>query len=467
MVSTTDFIAAIELGSSKIAGIAGKKNSDGSIQVLAYAKEDSSSFIRKGIIFNLDKTAQSLTSIINKLESSLDCSIGKVYVGIGGQSLHTVKNTIARDLKEEMIISQELIDSLSDENLSTPLNDMEILDVAPQEYKIGNTLQVDPVGVPGSHIEGRYMNIVARSGIKRNLERCFTHAKIGIADLFISPLVTADAVLTEGDKRSGCALVDFGAGTTTLSIYKGNILRYLTVLPLGGNNITKDITTLHLEEEEAENLKQAYGDALPEPEEKEENSTIQLKESNERVVLDLLNDIIEARAEEIVANVWNQIQLSGFEDKLLSGIVITGGGANLRNIDKLLQQKSKIDKIRIARLPHVEVRGTSDIVVKNGAQNTLIGLVAAGTENCYQPAPQEEVKAEENVAPKPLFADDTELLRQEEEAKAAKKKREEEEKRKKEEEKRKKQEEKRNRPSWFKDAVDKITKEIFSDEDMK
>ena len=109
MVSTTDFIAAIELGSSKIAGIVGKKNSDGSIQILAHAKEESSSFIKKGVIFNLDKTAQSLTSIINKLESAMDCSIAKVYVGISGQSLNTIKHTVTRALKDETVISQELI----------------------------------------------------------------------------------------------------------------------------------------------------------------------------------------------------------------------------------------------------------------------------------------------------------------------------------------------------------------------
>ena len=172
-MATTDFIAAIELGSSKIAGIAGKKNSDGSIQVLAYAREDSSSFIRKGVIYNLDKTAQSLTSIINKLEGALNNSIAKIYVGIGGQSLRTVRNVVSRDLEEETIISQELVDSICDENLEIPLIDMDILDVAPQEYKIGNNLQADPVGVAGSHIEGRFLNIVARASLKKNLERCF------------------------------------------------------------------------------------------------------------------------------------------------------------------------------------------------------------------------------------------------------------------------------------------------------
>ena len=132
-MATTEFIAAIELSSSKISGIAGKKNSDGSIQVLAYAREDAASFIHKGVIYNIDKTAQALTSIINKLESQLNNSIAKVYVGIGGQSLRTVKNAVSRVLEEEGIISQELVDAISDENLEVPLIDMSVLDVAPQE----------------------------------------------------------------------------------------------------------------------------------------------------------------------------------------------------------------------------------------------------------------------------------------------------------------------------------------------
>lgn len=219
-MATTEFIAAIELSSSKISGIAGKKNSDGSIQVLAYAREDASSFIHKGVIYNIDKTALALTSIINKLESQLNNSIAKVYVGIGGQSLRTVKNAVSRVLEEEGIISQELVDAISDENLEVPLMDMSVLDVAPQEYKIDNNLQADPVGVAGKRITGNFLNIVARASLKKNLEHSFEQAKVEIADLLIAPIALANAVLTESEMRSGCALVDFGADTTTVSVYK-------------------------------------------------------------------------------------------------------------------------------------------------------------------------------------------------------------------------------------------------------
>jgi cell division protein FtsA len=478
MVSTTDFIAAIEIGSSKIAGMAGRKAGDGSIEVLAYAEEQSGSFIRKGTIYNLDKTAQALTSIINTLEGSLGNEIGKVYVGMGGQSLRTVRNLVGRDLKEDTIISQELIDSICDENLAIPLIDMDILDVAPQEYKIGNNLQADPVGVASSHIEGRFLNIVARSIVKKNLERSFEQAKINIADLFISPLVMAEVVLTEGEKRAGCALVDFGADTTTISIYKNNILRFLTVLPLGGNAITRDVTTLQIEEEDAEKLKKQFGNALFE--EEEEPVECQTEDGSRSFELQTLNNIIEARAEEIAANVWNQIQLSGFDDKLNAGIIITGGGSNLKNMDELIKRKSKAEKVKVARFVRHAVHASTELLKKDGTQNTILGILFAGEENCCleeKPVIQKsytEAAPASTVAQKEIFEEDEFLKQQEEKAKAAKKLRDEEEKRKKEEErlrkieeKKRKEAEKANRPGWFKSTFDKISNEIFSDDDMK
>ncbi|MCC8188290.1 MAG: cell division protein FtsA [Bacteroides sp.] len=466
-MGTTEFIAAIELGSSKISGIAGKKNSDGSMQILAYASEDSSSFIRKGVIYNLDKTAQSLTSIINKLEGALYQSIAKVYVGIGGQSLRTVKNVVSRDLDTEIIISQELVDSICDENLEIPLIDMDILDVAPQEYKIGNNLQVDPVGVAANHIEGRYLNIVARASLKKNLERCFEQAKIEIADICISPLVTANAVLTESEKRSGCALIDFGADTTTVSVYKNNLLRFLSVIPLGGNSITNDITSLQMEEEEAEKLKKEYGD-VEYDEEGEEPATCTIDDTGRSVELRILNNIIEARAEEIIANVWNQLQISDYDDKLLSGIILTGGASNLKHLDDALRKRSKIDKIRIARSIRQTVHDFEKEIKKDGTQNTLFGILFAGSENCCQLEPVTTVASDPATD---LFAQDTDLQQQEEEAK---RKKEEEEKRRKDElrqrkleEKKRKEEEKKNKPNWFKSTFDKLSNEIFSDEDMK
>lgn len=380
-MATTEFIAAIELSSSKISGIAGRRNSDGSIQVLAYATEEAASFIRKGAVYNIGKAAQALTTIINRLEDQLKSPIAKVYAGIGGQSLRTVKNTVSRTPETE-VISQELIDTLCDENLAYPIVDMDILDVAPQEYKIDNNLYADPVGVTGKFITGQFLNIMAHTSLKKNLELSFEQAKIELADLLTAPTALAQAVLTENELRSGCALIDLGADTTTVMVYKNNILRYLSVIPLGGNNITRDIATLKMEEEEAEKLKLNYGDALYKEDEEAEAPAACTTEDGRSIPLTELNEIIGARTEEILANVWNQLQLSGYEDKLLAGIVLTGGTSNLRNIEGAMLKACKINKIRIATSVQETIRGYNEQIKKNGTQNTLLGLLTAGKENC-------------------------------------------------------------------------------------
>ena len=318
-MATTEFIAAIELSSSKATGIAGRKNSDGSIEILAYAREDAAPFVHKGNIYNIDKAAHTLASLKGRLEEQLGHPIAQVYTSIGGQSLRTVSNTVSRTLDEESIISPELVDAITDENLGTHYADMCVLDVAPQEYKIDNALHADPVGVTGTQVTGQFLNIMARASVKKNLELSFEQAGIALADLFVAPTALAKAALTEAEMRSGCALVDFGADTTTLQVYKNNLLRYLCVLPLGGNNITRDIATLKMEEEDAEHLKLAYGNALPDeeaqPQDEDEHTTCTLPDGR-AIELSTLDDIVGARAEEIAANVWHQIGLSGYADKL-------------------------------------------------------------------------------------------------------------------------------------------------------
>lgn len=458
----TNFIAAIELGSSKIRGIAGTKNSDGSINVLAYADADSTDFIRKGIVYNLDKTTQALSNIINALEGRLNESIAKVYVGVSGQSLRSVHNSIAKDvLQEDKIIDQKMLDLLSDENLEIPLIDLDILEVAPQEYKIGNNLQIDPKGVATNHIEGRFLNIVANKELKKRIEYCFDDAQIMIADLFVSPLTTANVILSEKEKRAGCALIDFGANTTTLSIYRDNLLRFLTVIPLGGENVTKDLMTLQIEEEEAEKIKLSIGNAWIEKNgqentEEEEKAKYTL-EDGRKIDLDDILLAIEARMEEIVANVWHLIQLSGYDDKLLAGIILTGGASKMKNLRKLIQEKTTIAQVRIADNTF-KIHTPSKDFTEDASKNTSIGLLYAGQENCRQIPVMKE--------PVDLFEHDEDLKRQEEEAKKIaiekeKKKQEEEARRAKEKKKEKANKEKKS--NWF----SSLTDTFFSDDDIQ
>ena len=380
-MAAKEFIVAIELGSSKMTGIAGQKNLDGSINVLAIVKEDASSCIRKGVVYNIDKTAQCLTSIIKKLENQLKTVITQVYVGVGGQSIRSVRNVIAKDLPTESIITQEMIIELMDANRNMTYQDQEILDAAVQEYKVGAQYQIDPVGIQATRLEGHFLNILERKSFYKNLNMCFETAGINVAEMYLAPLALADSVLTEVEKRSGCALVDIGADTTTVSVYSKNILRHLAVIPLGSGNITKDIATLQMEESDAENMKLKYGSAYT------DNNDIdnELKYSidkDRQIESRKFIEIVEGRLEEIIENVWYQIP-SEFYDKLLGGIILTGGGSNMKNIEKAFTNHTHVEKIRIAKFVTQTILSNNEwIKAHNGDMNTVLGLLAKGDINC-------------------------------------------------------------------------------------
>ena len=381
MVAAKEFIVAIELGSSKMTGIAGQKNLDGSINVLAVVKEDSSSFIRKGVVYNIDKTAQCLTSIIKKLENQLKTEITQVYVGVGGQSIRSVRNVIAKDLPADTIVTQDMIIDLMDSNRNMKYPDQEILDAAVQEYKVDSQYQLDPVGIQATHLEGNFLNILERKAFYRNLNKCFETAGINVAEMYLAPLALADSVLTEAEKRSGCALVDLGADTTTVSVYSKNILRHLAVIPLGGNNITKDLATLQIEESDAEKMKLKYASAFTDNNEIDNNLKYSI-DAERQVESRKFIEIVEGRLEEIIENVWYQIP-SEYYDKLLGGIILTGGGSNMKDIEKAFMNHTHVDKIRIAKfVTHTINSNNEDIKAHDGKMNTLLGLLAKGDINC-------------------------------------------------------------------------------------
>ena len=177
-MTAKDFIVALELGSTMITGIAGRKSMDGSIQILAVVREDATSCIRKGVVYNIDKTSVCLNNVIKKLRSLLKADISQVYVGVGGQSIRSIKNVIVKNIPDDGVISQDMINELMDNNRSTLYPDLEILDAATQEYKVGTQYQVDPVGIQSDKIEGNFLNIVCRKAFYRNLNKCFEKANI-------------------------------------------------------------------------------------------------------------------------------------------------------------------------------------------------------------------------------------------------------------------------------------------------
>ncbi len=376
-----EFIVAIELGSSKMTGIAGQKNLDGSITVLATVRENSASCIRKGVIYNIDKTCQCLTSIMQKLKTILKQDITQVYVGIGGRSTRSVKNVIVKDLPANSVISQEMINELMDINRNMTYPDQEILDAATQEYKIDNQYQIDPVGIQCNHLEGIFLNILWRKNFYNNIYTCFENANIYIADMYLAPLALADSVLTDSEKRSGCMLVDLGADTTTVSVYYKGILRHLSVIPLGGNNVTKDLTCLQIEEPEAENLKLKYGKAYTDTNKNDSTGTFPI-DKDRNVEIKKFHEIVEARVEEIVENAWFQVPVE-YADQLLGGIILTGGGSNMPEIDTAFKRHTHVDKVRIAKFVTQSIN-SKDQKINNhdGTKNTILGLLAKGNMNC-------------------------------------------------------------------------------------
>ena len=376
-----EFIVAIELGSSKMTGIAGQKNLDGSITVLATVEENSASCIRKGVIYNIDKTCQCLTSIIQKLRTILKQDITQVYVGIGGRSIRSIKNVIVKELPTNSIISQEMINELMDINRNMTYPDQEILDAVTQEYKIDNQYQIDPVGIQCNHLEGIFLNILWRKNFYNNINTCFENANIDIAEMYLAPLAMADSVLTDSEKRAGCMLVDLGADTTTVSVYYKGILRHLSVIPLGSNNITKDLTCLQIEETEAEEMKLKYAKAYTDNNNIDPALTYPV-DKDRKVESKKFIEIVEARIEEIVENAWFQVP-GEYADQLLGGIVLTGGGSNMPEIDKVFKNHTHIDKIRIAKFVTQTVN-TKESKINNhdGTKNTILGLLAKGDMNC-------------------------------------------------------------------------------------
>lgn len=244
-----------------------------------------------------------------------------------------------------------------DTNRNMTYPEQEILDAATQEYKVGNQLQLDPVGIQCSRLEGNFLNILWRKTFYRNLNKCFETAGIAIAEMYLAPLALADSVLSDSEKRSGCVLVDLGADTTTVSVYYKNILRHLAVIPLGGNNITKDIASLQMDEADAEKMKLKYGNAYTDN--NDIDNTLMLPIDSERSVeCRKFIDIVEGRLQEIIENVWYQVPVE-YADRLLGGIILTGGGSNMKNIDIAFRNHTHIEKYVLrSLLRRLSIRAT-------------------------------------------------------------------------------------------------------------
>ena len=376
-----EIIATIDIGSSKIIAAAGKKDQNGTIQILAWETETTKTSVRRGRIYNVNEVNNKIAGLLDRLNLKLNEKISKIYAGVGGQSLLTETYSVVEET-DGIIVNEELLRSLREKCENYHPEFSEVLDIVSPEYFIDGKPEKKPIGVSCKKLEIRYQLILGNPSIKRNINKCISEKnEIKIAGYFISPLATATATLTDLEKNLGCALIEFGAGVTYLSVYKNGLLKYLATIPLGGNVITKDICDLNILEDEAEDLKLKYGRALV-ANKNEEKFSIKINSGqNKEIEIDQLNDIIEARTEEIIANIKNQLELSGFSNSIGSGIIITGGAAGLKNLAESIEEKTK-QKVRIAHVKEELIENDSLEYGKISGAEETIGLLSLGTENC-------------------------------------------------------------------------------------
>lgn len=374
MEKSEKYIAALDIGTSRITAMVARKTWDDVLSITASEYVDSEGCVRRGCIFNVDEAAQKIIGLIRRLSTKAGAPIEKIYVGIGGQSLRTEPITIKKDVPGG-IVSSDLLNQIREEARDydqIDLNETEILDVVSPEYYLDGQMHAgNPKGATCSVIEARFQLIVGRASIKKNLFKTVElKARIDTAGFAISPLATAEAVLSDKEKKLGCFLIEFGAGVTYLSVYKNGSLQYLVTIPLGGEVITRDICSLNILEKDAEEIKITRGSALPETTE-----------------ADSIHPVIEARLEEILANVLEQIKKSGWLQSVGAGIVITGGASLMRELPEVLRNKTNRE-VRLASTRRSLVNQAAE-VSRNPANSTVIGLLASGKENCLQQKPIE------------------------------------------------------------------------------
>lgn len=381
-------IIALEIGSSKIKGAIGTVSADAQLNVTAVEEEPILDIVRYGMIRNIFETAQAVRNVITRLEKrETPRKVQAVYLSVGGRSLISQSIDRERRLPSESIITEELIKDITAEVLESPLPDRSVVGVTMRELLIDNTVTTRPIGVMGSHVQARLNLISCRSQMMRNLA-VVVEEKLGlkIADTFIRPLAIADLVLLSDEKKLGCMLVDFGAETTTVAIYRGGFLVHLAVLPMGSRNITRDIASLNYLEEQAEEIKKTVGSAIPSGTENTPASAGQ-----QSIDVAMVNNYVAARASEIIHNICEQIKYAGLTpERLPNGIIIVGRGSRLARFNQRLEQISGL-KVRTG-VPGNRLRILDGRIQVADSVDVLSILAAAAHSepiDCLSRAPQQ------------------------------------------------------------------------------
>ena len=332
----------LDIGTTKIVAMIGRKNEYGKVEILGIGKSKSLG-VHRGVVNNITQTIQSIQLAVQEAELASELKIQDVTVGIAGQHIRSLQHSdyITRP-NSDLVIDEDDIDRLINQvHKLVMLPGEEIIHVLPQEYKVDGQAEIkEPIGMYGGRLEANFHVVVGQVSSIRNIGRCVKSAGLSLSDITLEPLASASAVLSQEEKEAGVALIDIGGGTTDLAIFKDGIIRHTAVIPFGGNAVTKDIRegcTVMMDQ--AEKLKVKFGSAMAE--EIYDNRIITIpgfkgrehKEISEKN----LSRIIQARVEEIFDYVLWEIRRSGYENKLIAGIVLTGGGSLLKHINILAE----------------------------------------------------------------------------------------------------------------------------------
>jgi cell division protein FtsA len=377
------YVAAIDIGTTKIVAIVGKKNENGKIEILGLSKALSKG-VKRGVVLNIEETVNAIQTTVEDVQKRSGILFSEVFVGIAGQHIKSMKNRgyIMREAYDDEIKKEEVFKLIEDMHKIHIDIGEEIIHVIPQNFIVDNETGVkSPIGMCGRRLEANFHIVIGQVAAAKNIEKCIRKANLTVKDMILEPLASSDAVLTDDEKEAGVVLVDIGGGTTDVAVYYDNIIRHTAVIPFGGNVVTKDIKEgCAILQRHAEQLKIQYGSALGDiaPEDKVVSIPGISGREPKEISFKSLAYIIQSRMEEIIDAVNFEIQNSGYADKLAAGVVITGGGAMLKHLPQLMKFKTAMD-VRIG-LPNEHLAGSAKNEINQPMYATSVGLIMRGFE---------------------------------------------------------------------------------------
>jgi len=409
----------LDIGTTKIVAMLGAKNEYDKLEIVGIGKSKSQG-VHRGVVNNITQTIQSIQAATQEAEAVSGKKIESVVVGIAGQHIRSLQHSdyITRT-NPDAVIDEADIERLKNQVFKlVMLPGEEIIHVLPQEYKVDGQAEIkEPIGMYGGRLEANFHVVVGQVSSIRNIMRCVKSAGLDFGGITLEPLASADAVLSQEEKEAGVALIDIGGGTTDLAIFKDGIIRHTAVIPFGGNVITEDIKEgCSIIEKQAELLKIKFGSAWPG--ENKDNEIVSIPGLRGRdpkeITLKNLSKIIHARVQEIVEQVYADIKNYGHEEqkkKLIAGIVLTGGGSQLKHLKQLVEYITGMDT-RIG-YPNEHLAGDTDKTMTSPLFATAVGLVMNAAENQLAPLDdvQEEVsEGEATLAPTEKSAKHTSVI---------------------------------------------------------